>query len=194
VVELLKRVQIPAPEQRLRQYPHQLSGGLRQRAMIAMALSCQPDLLIADEPTTALDVTIQAQLLDLILELQRAAGLSLLLITHNLRVVSEICRRVAVMYAGRLVEMAPVERLFAEPRHPYTQGLLASLPRADLPSKARLPVISGRVPDLTELPAGCAFQDRCFLGLGRCREEPELKDTGGGHWVRCWQYEGVWTP
>ncbi|MBI5586385.1 MAG: ABC transporter ATP-binding protein [Deltaproteobacteria bacterium] len=189
VIELLKGVQIPAPEQRLNQYPHQLSGGLRQRVMIAMALSCRPSLLIADEPTTALDVTIQAQILGLIRELQQAAGLSLLLITHNLRVVAETCRRVAVMYAGRIVELAAVASLFAEPLHPYTQGLLASLPRVDLRPKARLPVIAGRVPDLIDLPAGCAFQDRCPWGLGRCREEPELKDTGRGHLVRCWKYE-----
>jgi peptide/nickel transport system ATP-binding protein len=190
VIELLQQVQIPAPEQRFRQYPHQLSGGLRQRVMIAMALSCRPGLLIADEPTTALDVTIQAQILGLLRELQQAAGLSLLLISHNLRVVAETCRRVAVMYAGRIVELAAVESLFAEPLHPYTRGLLAALPRSDLRPKARLPVIAGRVPDLTDLPAGCAFQDRCPWGLGRCREEPELIDTGGGHGVRCWKYGG----
>ncbi|MCU0578332.1 MAG: ABC transporter ATP-binding protein [Desulfobacterota bacterium] len=192
--ELLRQVRIPAPDQRLRQYPHQLSGGLRQRVMIAMALSCGPDLLIADEPTTALDVTIQAQILRLIRELRQAAGLSLLLITHNLRVVAETCRRVAVMYAGRIVELAAVQDLFADPLHPYTRGLLASLPRAGGEAKTRLPVIPGRVPDLTDLPAGCAFQDRCHWGLGRCREDPELKDAGGGHLVRCWKYEGSWNP
>jgi oligopeptide/dipeptide ABC transporter ATP-binding protein len=190
-IELLRGVQMPAPEQRLHQYPHQLSGGLRQRVMIAMALSCRPDLLIADEPTTALDVTIQAQILGLIREWQRAAGLGLLLITHNLRVVAETCRRVAVMYAGRIVETAVVESLFAEPLHPYTRGLLASLPRSGLAPKARLPVIPGRVPDLVDLPAGCAFQDRCPWKAGRCREQPELEDRGGGHLVRCWKYEGA---
>jgi peptide/nickel transport system ATP-binding protein/oligopeptide transport system ATP-binding protein len=190
-IELLQGVQIPAPEQRLRQYPHQLSGGLRQRVMIALALSCGPDLLIADEPTTALDVTIQAQILGLIRGWQRAAGLGLLLITHNLRVVAETCQRVAVMYAGRIVETAAVESLFAEPLHPYTQGLLASLPRSGLAPKARLPVIAGRVPDLTDLPVGCAFQDRCPWVAGRCREQPELRDRGGGHLVRCWKYEGA---
>ena len=157
--------------------------------MIAMALSCRPKLIIADEPTTALDVTIQAQILSLMKALQEAAGLSLLLITHNLRVVAETCRRVAVMYAGKIVEMALVSRLFQNPAHPYTRGLLASLPRTDQPAKTRLPIIPGRVPELTALPIGCAFQDRCPWVFERCRlEEPGLLPLETGQTARCWKY------
>jgi len=188
-VDLLRQVQIAAPEQRAHDYPHQLSGGLRQRVMMAMALACRPRLLIADEPTTALDVTIQAQILELIKELQNLYGLSLLLITHNLGLVGELCRRAAVMYAGKIVELSGREDLFQHPAHPYTRGLLASIPRPGISAKARLPIIPGRVPELTRLPRGCSFQERCPWVFGRCRqEEPELTITDPGHQVRCWKY------
>src|SRR5476651_280128 len=174
-IEMLDLVKIPEPAQRAREYPHQLSGGMRQRAMIAMALACNPKVLIADEPTTALDVTIQAQILELILELQREFGTAVILITHDLGVVAETARRVVVMYAGRKVEEADVEALFAEPLHPYTQGLMASIPR--LPSMrgkpsvagARTTEIPGMVPALTNLPEGCIFAPRCPLADDRCR-------------------------
>ena len=190
-VEMLRLVRIPEPARRALEYPHQLSGGMRQRAMIAMALACRPALLIADEPTTALDVTIQAQILALVLDLQQELGMGLILITHDLGVVAQTAQRVIVMYAGRKVEEADVEILFADPRHPYTRGLMASIPA--VPSfqgnaDARLTEIPGAVPSLISLPEGCAFAPRCSLAIARCRESyPPLQDWGGGHWAACWR-------
>ena len=190
-VEMLRLVKIPEAERRAQEYPHQLSGGMRQRAMIAMALACRPALLIADEPTTALDVTIQAQILALILELQKELGMGLVLITHDLGVVAQTAQRVIVMYAGRKVEEADVETLFASPRHPYTRGLMASIP--SLPSlstnaDAPLVEIPGMVPSLTNLPKGCAFAPRCGLAMARCREEyPPLQTWGENHLAACWR-------
>jgi peptide/nickel transport system ATP-binding protein len=190
-VKMLRLVRIPEPERRATEYPHQLSGGMRQRAMIAMALACRPALLIADEPTTALDVTIQAQILALVLELQKELGMGLILITHDLGVVAQTAQRVIVMYAGKKVEEADVETLFANPRHPYTRGLMASIPAVPLPgvkADARLVEIPGMVPSLTNLPNGCAFAPRCKLALDRCREQyPPLEDWGGGHLAACWR-------
>ena len=192
-VEMLRRVKIPEPAQRAGEYPHQLSGGMRQRAMIAMALACNPKVLIADEPTTALDVTIQAQILELIVELQRELGTALILITHDLGIVAETAQRVIVMYAGRKVEEAGVESLFDLPLHPYTRGLIASIPRlASMRGKAakagaRLTEIPGMVPALTALPAGCAFAPRCALADERCRAEyPPYVEKQPGHWAACW--------
>jgi len=190
-VEMLRLVKIPEAERRAQEYPHQLSGGMRQRAMIAMALACRPALLIADEPTTALDVTIQAQILALILDLQKELGMGLVLITHDLGVVAQTAQRVIVMYAGRKVEEADVETLFASPRHPYTRGLMASIP--SLPSlstnaDAPLVEIPGMVPSLTNLPKGCAFAPRCGLAMARCREEyPPLQAWGTDHLAACWR-------
>ncbi|HEX9590089.1 MAG TPA: ABC transporter ATP-binding protein, partial [Bradyrhizobium sp.] len=190
-VEMLRLVKIPEAERRAQEYPHQLSGGMRQRAMIAMALACRPALLIADEPTTALDVTIQAQILALILELQKELGMGLVLITHDLGVVAQTAQRVVVMYAGKKVEEADVETLFASPRHPYTRGLMASIP--SLPSLStnadtRLVEIPGMVPSLTNLPKGCAFAPRCALAMARCREEyPPLQAWGENHLAACWR-------
>jgi peptide/nickel transport system ATP-binding protein len=190
-VEMLRLVRIPEPARRALEYPHQLSGGMRQRAMIAMALACRPALLIADEPTTALDVTIQAQILALVLDLQQELGMGLILITHDLGVVAQTAQRVIVMYAGRKVEEADVEILFADPRHPYTRGLMASIPAVpSLQGKAdaRLTEIPGTVPSLISLPEGCAFAPRCSLAIARCREAyPPLQDWGGGHWAACWR-------
>jgi peptide/nickel transport system ATP-binding protein len=190
-VEMLRLVRIPVPERRALEYPHQLSGGMRQRAMIAMALACRPALLIADEPTTALDVTIQAQILGLILELQKELGMALILITHDLGVVAQTAQRVIVMYAGKKVEEADVETLFESPRHPYTRGLMASIPAVPaLGTKAgaRLVEIPGMVPSLTRLPKGCAFAPRCELAIGRCREEyPPLQTFGTDHLAACWR-------
>jgi oligopeptide/dipeptide ABC transporter ATP-binding protein len=184
-IEALRRVGIPAPEQRVDEYPHQLSGGMRQRVMIAMALACNPKLLIADEPTTALDVTIQAQILELIAKLQRELGMAVLLITHDLGVVAETARRVAVMYAGRVVEEGDVLELFERPRHPYTAGLLRSRPRLDVPH-GRLVPIEGSVPDALHQPPGCAFHPRCPLAEERCRrEEPPLVRQGTQRFA-CW--------
>jgi peptide/nickel transport system ATP-binding protein len=184
---MLDLVQIPAPRQRARDYPHQLSGGLRQRAMIAMALASGPALLIADEPTTALDVTIQAQILDLLQDMKSRFGMSIMLITHAMGVVAETCQRVVVMYAGKVVEEAPVEALFGDPRHPYTQGLIRSIPRVDRAAKRqRLEVISGTVPSLLDPPPGCRFAARCKYAMEICtREMPPLKEVGPGHFVRC---------
>ncbi len=197
-VEMLRLVRIPEPERRAQEYPHQLSGGMRQRAMIAMALACRPALLIADEPTTALDVTIQAQILALIVDLQKQLGTGLILITHDLGVVAQTAQRVIVMYAGKKVEEATVEALFEQPRHPYTRGLMASMPAViSLEQKpdARLTEIPGMVPSLTNLPAGCAFAPRCKLAVERCRTEyPPLQDFGG-HLAACWRAaELVATP
>ncbi len=176
----LDRVGIAEPKKRIDDYPHQLSGGMRQRVMIAMALSCEPRLLIADEPTTALDVTIQAQVLELIASLARETGTAMILITHDLGVVAETCERACVMYCGRIVEEAPVTALFATPRHPYSAGLIASVPRVRADRLDHLPTIPGRVPDLTNLPSGCRFQDRCARVSSRCRtESPLLRELGG---------------
>jgi oligopeptide/dipeptide ABC transporter ATP-binding protein len=189
-IELLERVGIADPHRRVDEYPHRLSGGMRQRVMIGMALACEPDLLIADEPTTALDVTIQAQILELLKRLRADLRMSVLFITHNLGVVAEIADRVAVMYAGRVVEEAPVRAIFHAPRHPYTRGLLASIPRVDAgegedPSH-RLRAIPGTVPSLAELADGCAFASRCELAQDRCRAAvPAPVDTGGDHLSRC---------
>jgi peptide/nickel transport system ATP-binding protein len=186
-VDLLKQVGIPEPEMRMKQYPHQLSGGMRQRVMIAIALALHPALLIADEPTTALDVTIQAQILELMLTLkERHAAGAILLITHNLAVVAETCDRVAVMYGGKIQEIAPVRDLFHHPLHPYTRGLLASLPRVDGPRAERLVTMPGAVPDVHHLPAGCKFTPRCPERFEPCPDiEPPLVERAPGHWVRC---------
>lgn len=186
---LLKKVGVPVPGEWIRNYPHQLSGGMRQRVMIAMALSCSPELLIADEPTTALDVTIQAQILDLLLQLQRDSGMSVLLITHALGVVAETADRVAVMYAGRVVEIASTKDLFNNPLHPYTLGLLRSIPRIDK-SVSSLFTIPGMVPSPKELPVGCKFSSRCVFADKHCfEEEPELTAAAYGHSSRCWKTE-----
>ncbi len=189
-IEMLRMVGIPAPERRVYEYPHQLSGGMRQRAMIAMALACSPKLMIADEPTTALDVTIQAQILELINGLQKEKGMSVILITHNLGVIAETAQKVAIMYAGRIVEYAGVRPIFATPKHPYTQGLLQSIPRLDQDHgrKTRLEAIPGLVPSLLELPKGCKFSNRCKFVFDQCVEEPPLIETAPGHLVRCWLY------
>ena len=190
-VEMLRLVRIPEPERRVLEYPHQLSGGMRQRAMIAMALACRPALLIADEPTTALDVTIQAQILALILDLQQKLGTGLILITHDLGVVAQTAQRVIVMYAGKKVEEATVEALFENPKHPYTRGLMASMPAVialGAKSDVRLTEIPGMVPSLTNLPVGCAFAPRCPLAIDRCRAEfPPLEKFGGDHLAACWR-------
>jgi len=190
-VDMLRLVRIPEPERRAQEYPHQLSGGMRQRAMIAMALACRPALLIADEPTTALDVTIQAQILALIVDLQKRLGTGLVLITHDLGVVAQTAQRVIVMYAGKKVEEASVEALFENPRHPYTRGLMASMPAVislGAKSDVRLTEIPGMVPSLTNLPVGCAFAPRCPLAIDRCRAEfPPLEEFGGDHLAACWR-------
>jgi peptide/nickel transport system ATP-binding protein len=190
-VEMLRLVRIPVPERRAQEYPHQLSGGMRQRVMIALAMACNPTLLIADEPTTALDVTIQAQILALILDLQKELGMGLVLITHDLGVVAQTAQRVIVMYAGKKVEEADVETLFANPRHPYTRGLMASMPAVaalGTNTDTRLTEIPGMVPSLTNLPKGCAFAPRCELAIARCREEyPPLQAFGAGHLAACWR-------
>jgi peptide/nickel transport system ATP-binding protein len=187
-IELLNMVGIPSPSQRVDEYPHQLSGGMRQRVMIALALACNPKILIADEPTTALDVTIQAQILDLMLALQSDLGTSILLITHDMGVIAETATRVAVMYAGRIVEGADIRTIFKNPLHPYTQSLLRCIPRIDVASRPRrLAEIPGRVPNLRFLPSGCAFRDRCHVSEDRCREErPEILPVGQDHLVSCW--------
>jgi peptide/nickel transport system ATP-binding protein len=192
-IEMMRRVRIPTPERRVDDYPHQFSGGMRQRVMIAMALACNPKLLIADEPTTALDVTIQAQILDLLAELQAESGLAVMLITHAMGVVAEVAQRVVVMYAGRVVEEAPVAELFARPRHPYTQGLIRSIPRIDTAAthKTRLEAIAGTVPKLVApvsggLPEGCRFAPRCKHASPACTAStPPLRDIGHGHKVAC---------
>jgi peptide/nickel transport system ATP-binding protein len=188
-VEMLKMVGIPAPEKRIHEYPHQMSGGMRQRAMIAMALSCTPKLMLADEPTTALDVTIQAQILELMNKLKEEVGTSIILITHDLGVIAEMAQRVAVMYAGVIVEAAGVYDLFSNPCHPYTKGLLISIPRPgrNRTKKERLNTIPGVVPSLLNLPKGCRFRDRCAVASSRCDgKEPELVEVEKEHFVRCW--------
>jgi peptide/nickel transport system ATP-binding protein len=198
-VEMLRLVKIPEPAQRAREYPHQLSGGMRQRAMIAMALACNPQVLIADEPTTALDVTIQAQILDLILELQKELGTAIILITHNLGVVAETAQRVIVMYAGKKVEEADVDALFGQPLHPYTHGLLASIPRLEIMggrtanSVQRLKEIPGMVPALNNLPPGCTFAPRCAFADDQCRAQfPPYEQKRPGHWAACWHSERLY--
>jgi oligopeptide/dipeptide ABC transporter ATP-binding protein len=184
-VEMLELVGIPAPAERAREYPHQLSGGMRQRVVIAMALMMRPALVIADEPTTALDVTIQAQILDLLKDLQRKFGTSILLITHDMGVVAETCSRVLVMYGGEVVEQAPVDRIFAKPHHPYTEGLLGAMPKVGQ-ERERLQTIPGTVPPPTSWPAGCRFHDRCQYAWERnAREHPPLYEVGPGHLSRC---------
>jgi peptide/nickel transport system ATP-binding protein len=184
-IALLRRVHIPSPERRIDEYPHKLSGGMRQRVMIAMALACDPTLLIADEPTTALDVTLQAQILELMRELKAASGAAIILITHDLGVVAEVCDEVAVMYAGEIVERASVDQLFAAPQHPYTVGLLGSIPRLDRQT-SHLATIAGLVPDMTRLPSGCRFAPRCPFADETCvAAPPPMLALGPGHWSRC---------
>jgi oligopeptide/dipeptide ABC transporter ATP-binding protein len=187
-IDLLERVGIPEPEVRLRQYPHEFSGGMRQRVMVAMALSCEPKLIIADEPTTALDVTIQAQILDLLKDLAAERELALLIITHNLGVVARYADRINIMYAGRFIESGTCKDIFADPRHPYTLGLLESIPRLDQPKGSKLIPIPGQPPDLADLPLGCNFQPRCRFAQERCAVEyPDVTDIGNGHWSACWE-------
>jgi oligopeptide/dipeptide ABC transporter ATP-binding protein len=188
-IDMLRLVRIPVPEKRVYDYPHQLSGGMRQRVMIAMALSCDPAVLIADEPTTALDVTIQAQILDLMNEMQARLGSAIILITHDLGVVAETCRNVLVMYAGNQVEYGTAEQIFAEPRHPYTMGLLSSLPRVDAADQKRLVPIEGQPPNMLRLPRGCSFAPRCKYRMPICDEPVPLYDFGGGHVARCFLYD-----
>ena len=186
-LEMLRKVRIPAPEQRFHEHPHKLSGGMRQRAMIAMALACEPRLLIADEPTTALDVTIQAQILDLMRVLQQETGTAIILITHDLGVVAEVADEVVVMYAGRVVEQAPVQDLFREPQHPYTVGLLGSIPRLDA-EQTRLAAINGQVPNPLRMPAGCSFAERCPFADTQCRTAvPPLRAVAPGRASACWK-------
>ncbi|MCD6442979.1 MAG: ABC transporter ATP-binding protein [Thermotogae bacterium] len=188
-IEMLRKVGIPEPEKRIDEYPHELSGGMRQRAMIAMALSCHPKLLIADEPTTALDVTIQAQILELMKELQKEFGMSIIMITHDLGVIAEMADRVAVMYAGKIVEYADVKTLFKDPKHPYTWGLMNSIPRLDV-EQEKLRPIPGIVPDALNFPPGCKFHPRCEFATDRCRsEEPEIIEVEKDHLVACWNWE-----
>jgi oligopeptide transport system ATP-binding protein len=185
--EMLEMVGISSPDSRLRDYPHQFSGGMRQRVMIAMALSCEPDVLIADEPTTALDVTIQAQILELLADLQKRRGTSIILITHDLGVVAGVCDRVMVMYAGRVVERASVQPLFAQPKHPYTLGLLRSLPRLDRDHSQQLDAIAGQPPDMTRIPPGCSFRPRCPLAVTKCvTDDPPLREVADGQVSACW--------
>lgn len=191
-IDMLRRVRIPSPETRFHEYPHQLSGGMKQRAMIAMALVCRPSLLIADEPTTALDVTIQAQILELLNELQRELNMSVMLITHDLGVVAETCDRVAVMYAGKIVESAPVASLFETPKHPYTHGLFRSLPTLT-EKKKQLAVIPGAVPSPLDFPSGCRFRTRCSMVQEICKQEPALREIAPDHFAACHFAEEVGT-
>ena len=191
-VNLLSRVGIPDPEGRIKQYPHQFSGGMRQRVMIAMALSCNPRLIIADEPTTALDVTIQAQILDLMKSLTTEFGVALIVITHNLGVVARYADRVNIMYAGKVIERGNALEIYANPRHPYTVGLLRSVPRLDLPRRAKLDPIEGQPPDLINLPTGCSFRARCRWAVDKCAtDEPVLTETNEGHLSACWRAEDL---
>ncbi|QIZ82651.1 ABC transporter ATP-binding protein [Thalassovita gelatinovora] len=187
--KMLGRVGMSDAERRLRQYPHELSGGMRQRVMIAMALSCNPAVLVADEPTTALDVTVQAQILALIDQLREEFGTAVVLITHDIGVVAETANRIAVMYAGRIVEEAPTAALFADPRHPYTRGLLASVPRVDrVPDGQPMPTMEGSAPSMRQLPEGCPFRARCSHSTEKCETDPPVR-VGEGRMVRCWLYE-----
>jgi peptide/nickel transport system ATP-binding protein len=185
--ELLRSVGIPSPEKRIREYPHQLSGGMRQRVMIAMAIACRPSLILADEPTTALDVTIQAHILELLGQIQKEMDMAMVLVTHDLGLIAERAHEVAVMYAGLIVEQADTIELFANPQHPYTRGLMASIPKPGQERKGRLRTIAGTVPKLYNLPAGCRFAPRCEIKTERCRTEPELIEIKHGHLVRCWE-------
>lgn len=190
-VEMLQKVGIPDPETRVKEYPHQMSGGMRQRVMIAMALSCNPKMMIADEPTTALDVTIQAQILDLMNKLKEDFGASILLITHDLGVIADMAQSVAVMYTGKIVEYADVVELFTRPKHPYTLALMESIPKMDepVPEDMMLQTIPGIVPSLLDLPTGCSFRERCSQGLDLCgKKDPPLIEIEPGHLVRCWHY------
>jgi oligopeptide/dipeptide ABC transporter ATP-binding protein len=186
-VELLASVGIPSPEKRVHEYPHQLSGGMRQRVMIAMAIACRPSLILADEPTTALDVTIQAHILELLTRIQEEMGMAMILVTHDLGLIAERAHEVAVMYAGRIVEQAETAELYRNPLHPYTRGLLASIPKPGETRKTRLRTIPGTVPRLVDLPAGCTFAPRCSIKTERCGVEPDLIEVRPGHWVRCWE-------
>jgi oligopeptide transport system ATP-binding protein len=188
-IDMLRMVRIPSPEDRVDDYPHQFSGGMRQRVMIAMALSCDPAVLIADEPTTALDVTIQAQILELMQEMQQRLGSAIVLITHDLGVVAETCENVLVMYAGSMLEYGPAQRIFHAPKHPYTMGLLASLPRLDERKHTRLVPIEGQPPNLLHIPPGCAFAPRCRHRMPICDQVVPQYDFGGGHVARCFLYE-----
>jgi peptide/nickel transport system ATP-binding protein len=194
-LELMRMVGIPDPERRLKSYPHEMSGGMAQRVMIAMALACEPDLLIADEPTTALDVTIQAQILDLMRDLREKTGMAIILITHDLGVVAEMCDRVAVMYAGEIVEQADVRTLFADPKHPYTEGLIGAVPVPGI-IRDELATIPGSVPNLVDLPEGCRFSPRCAARVEHGnplaeQQHPDLLDLDDGHEVRCWLYHNT---
>lgn len=190
-LELLELCGISTPEQRMREYPHQLSGGMRQRVMIAIALACDPELLIADEPTTALDVTIQAQILELMKSLHRARSMGVIMITHDLGIVYDFCERVVVVYTGEVVESAPVKKLFSRPLHPYTEGLIGALPQLDKQT-ARLEAVEGMVPDIGDMPQGCHFHPRCKYADGRCRKEhPNLVTREDGRQVRCFRAEGL---
>jgi oligopeptide/dipeptide ABC transporter ATP-binding protein len=190
-IELLRLVGIPSAENRWAEYPHQLSGGMRQRVMIAMAIACDPDVVFADEPTTALDVTVQAQILTLLRDLRERLGMAMVFISHNLGVIAQVAHRVVVMYAGRIVEETTTSQLFAHPQHPYTKGLLASLPSADLHASraGRLSAIPGTVPVLGSIHSGCAFAPRCPVVVERCAQEPPLQSTDAGHRTRCWLAE-----
>ena len=191
-IDILAKVGIPDPDKRINEYPHQLSGGMRQRVMIAMALACNPDILIADEPTTALDVTIQAQILDLMRSLQQTTGMTIIFITHDLGVTAQMCDDVLVMYAGKVVETAPVVELFKNPKHPYTHGLLRSIPRLDSPRKVKLSTIEGFVPSLTEMPSGCRFQNRCSYAQPICKSEvPNSETIGESHTVNCFEWRNI---
>lgn len=191
-IKMLTSVGIPTPERRLEEFPHQLSGGIRQRVMIAMSLLCKPDILIADEPTTALDVTIQAQILDLIRKMQKDLKMAVIFITHDLGVIAEMCDRVVVMYAGKVVEMASVHEIFKNPKHPYTKGLLSSIPRLDNPPKVRLNTIEGMVPDIFSYPVGCRFENRCPYRDEQCAKKyPPQEMVDSGHEVSCFKWKGV---
>jgi oligopeptide/dipeptide ABC transporter ATP-binding protein len=191
-IELLGHIGIPSPEIRVTEYPHQLSGGMRQRVVIAMALACKPSVIIADEPTTALDVTIQAQIIELMQKIQAEMGMSIILITHDLGVIAETCDDVVVMYAGRVAESGPVEEIFTKPRHPYTLGLLSSIPRLNHPRKTRLPIIEGMVPGLLELPAGCRFQNRCpYREEGCTTSPPSPEPVNASHEVACFRWKEI---
>lgn len=193
-IEMLRRVGISAPERRMKEYPHQLSGGMRQRVMIAIALLCHPQVLIADEPTTALDVTIQAQILQLLRDLQQESGMAIMFITHDLGVIAEMCDRVLVMYGGRIIEQASVSTIFNNPRHPYTRGLIRSIPRLDTEPKQTLSTIPGMVPSLFDYPVGCRFQNRCEFTADICRQQvPGLETVGAGQQVRCFRHKELWS-
>jgi oligopeptide/dipeptide ABC transporter ATP-binding protein len=188
-IELLQKVGIPDPVNRMNEYPHQISGGMRQRVLIAIALAAKPDILIADEPTTALDVTIQSQILDLMMQLQKETGMAIVFITHALGVIAEICDDVVVMYAGKVAETSPVKNLFEDPKHPYTKGLLESIPRLESPRKKKLSIIKGMVPSLYELPKGCRFENRCPKAMEICKTKPPpLKQVADNHFVSCYLY------